>query len=213
MNVQSENNAAQLNLIPEMDYDELIERGEKIEYAESEIDRNETVYLMTFSPDPANLPDCDPHLQHYWCLDFISGFLGYCKSGLFCLEYSQMGNPHYHGWYQVDDINAIYKACRMKMLTRFGLCKITKAKSYKINSYSERMNALHYYKKEVFTLAVRCSIIDKDTKPPIDVGNTGYMFFMVSARGLSPSKRLEVEAYQAAQSHKQFMIDFYKDSR
>jgi hypothetical protein len=127
-----------------------ISKGWIIEKNESCIDIDEEVYLITWSPDPIELPDSDFYLQHNVNVKILADYLKFCKTGLFCVESTQMGNPHYHGWYQIDPDKEIMRICLIKTMNRFGIIKITPARSIKINRYSKHSNALYYYKKDVF---------------------------------------------------------------
>jgi len=68
---------------------------------ETNIDDSADIYLITWSPDPARLPDCDPDYQHRFNVNLLADYLKFCYCGIFCHEFSQLGNPHYHGWYQI----------------------------------------------------------------------------------------------------------------
>jgi len=124
-----------------------------IEEVESCIDESEELYLFTWSPNPQELPNADFRCQHDFAMEFIANYLEGCKVGLACVESTQLGNPHYHGWYQVSD-NFLLEQKRIsfvKVLQKYGILKITKCKGhYRINSYTTHGNALHYYKKDLF---------------------------------------------------------------
>lgn len=143
--------------------------------AESEIDIDFPVYLMTWCPDPSQMPDAKFGIQHQYNLPTIISFLRGCKCGMFCVEPTQLGNPHYHGWYQVSDDPLLTKLRlrSIKVLQRLGRVQINKAANIKINNYKKRGNSLYYYKKECLTacLLYEPNPITKDThaEPVTDV--------------------------------------------
>lgn len=128
----------------------LIEKSEIIEYNESCINEEEQLYLFTWSPDPDEMPDSDFYVQHQVNVDSLREYLACCSCGLVCVESSQMGNPHYHGWYQIDPSKEGARITIVKVLKRFGMLKISEARRYRINSYTEQGNCLYYYKKDVY---------------------------------------------------------------
>jgi len=130
-----------------------IDAGYSIEFYESCIDEDETLYLITWAPDPKELPNCDFITQHLYNVNFLAEYLKFCECGLFCVESTQAGNPHYHGWYQTSDyyVEELARCAIMKVMERLGIVKITKCKGhYRINSYTAGGNALHYYKADLF---------------------------------------------------------------
>lgn len=125
---------------------------EIIEKYESAIDDNEDVYLITWVPDPVHLPDADFVTQHMWCVDLLALYLSTCEVGLFCVEATQQGNPHYHGWYQISDEREEVRIAIHKVLKWYApsATKITKVKStYKTFNWFKPCNALYYYKKSI----------------------------------------------------------------
>jgi len=129
---------------------ELLEASYTVYEEESKIDPNKEVYLFTWVPDPKELPNCDIINQHIYCFDVVSNLLSGCSCGLACVESTQKGNPHYHGWYQIrsDDRLRIQTIKVMQRLAPNGLT-VVPAKHYRINSYSKGTNSLHYYKKDL----------------------------------------------------------------
>lgn len=189
---------------------QMVELSWLIYEAESKIDPNRPLYLMTYAPNPAELPDCDFGLQHSfvapWLIDYLKG----CYSGCFCVESTQLGSPHYHGWYQhaddprLEELRIIY----VKTLQRYGILKITRCKvAYKINSYSKKGNALHYYKKDLYnsTLYYKFNPITEDTVVDINWDSMLYNSFF--------TKRLNKDLHidQILSAYK-FTVQFYTDS-
>ena len=129
---------------------EIVRRAEIIDISENMIVDSDPVYLFTWSPDPELLPDADFKTQHKYSVNFIAEFLDTCLIGLACVEPTQKGNPHYHGWYQVDPITEVERLAYVKTMQKFGLVKITECISYKKGLWSERCNGLHYYKNHVW---------------------------------------------------------------
>jgi len=119
---------------------------------ESSIDPDKSLYLFTWSPNPEEIPDSDFNTQHLFCAPFIADYLLSCGRGIACVESTQLGNPHYHGWYQLSDdpLKERQRLIHIKCLKRFGMVKITSSIGhYKINSYVAAANCLHYYKKDM----------------------------------------------------------------
>lgn len=188
---------------------QLIDKSTAIWSAEIDIDFDESLYLITWSPDPSELPNADFTTQHLYNVNLLSGYLKQCQSGLFCVESTQMGNPHYHGWYQVspDPIKEQFRCVYIKTLNRFGLLRITKSKgNYKINSYNKQANTLHYYKKDVYDSMLWCNPnpITEDSYSDID-WNNNLLYFVKEGRGTVADLEEKV-------SLKEFYIQFYKDS-
>lgn len=134
-----------------LNVDYKIDETEKIEFQESSIDPEKKLYLITWCPDPKELPDTDFYIQHNVNISLLATFLQCCACGVFCVEATQMGNPHYHGWYQVDDEKEIGRVAIVKVMQRFGIVKGATANNYKEFSWKEQGNSLYYYKKDFFT--------------------------------------------------------------
>lgn len=184
-------------------------KGELVEYIESEIDETQPVYLFTWSPNPQELPNADFKCQHDFALEFVADFLDGCETGLACVESSQLGNPHYHGWYQISDepIKEMKRISYVKVLQKYGLLKITKCKGhYRINSYSAHGNALHYYKKDLFGSMemVLTNPVFAGMKSEID---PNPWWFSIDG------KKHSVIDLENKISNKKFYEDFYADSR
>lgn len=133
----------------EVDY--LMQKWMHIVHHEEMID-DSPLYLFTWSPNPEEIPDSDFNTQHLFCAPFIADLLLSVRVGIACVEASQMGNPHYHGWYQLstDPMKEKHRIVHTKVLKRFGNLKITKSKGhYKIGSLSKQANCLYYYKKDL----------------------------------------------------------------
>lgn len=150
----------------------LLDKVELIRLEEEKIDMRHFVYLITWSPDPKELPDCDFHICNQTNIETLARFLKCCKCGLFCLEANMMGNVHYHGWFQIDSKMEPFRLAILKTMERFGPkgLKVTKATHIKINSYSERMNGLYYYKKDAVDamLIYEDSVIHRDSYSTIN---------------------------------------------
>lgn len=189
----------------------MVAKGMVIEHTESLIDQGETLYLVTWSPDPSELPDADFETQHLFNVNLLADYLKACSCGLFCVETTQLGNPHYHGWYQLSASpeKEAFRIVLVKTLQRFGLLKITKSKGhYRINSYTSHGNCLAYYKKDLVgsMLFVGANPITSDTKCDIDWKNN-LLYFGDS------KKRSSLVELQEKISLKNFYMEFYKDSR
>jgi len=164
------------------DIKSMTEKAEMIEFAETSINKDEPLYLFTWAPNPNELPDCDFQTQHDHSTNVVAHFLQSFEVGLACVESTQMGNPHYHGWYQVSEKPILVKLniAMVKTLKRLGNLKITKSLGhYKIDSYVQHANCLYYYKKDVMDsmLWVRNNPISKETYAEFDYYEN-QMFFM-----------------------------------
>lgn len=148
------------------DFTLIIEKSRIIEYEESSIDETEPLYLFTWSPDPKEMPDSDFYVQHQVNIDLLANYLAVCSCGLVCVESTQMGNPHYHGWYQIDPVKETARISLIKTINRYGMLKISQARSFRIFSWKKHANCLYYYKKDSMDSMLRVpdSIITKDSK-------------------------------------------------
>lgn len=156
-----------------------------LEEAELKINDNEKVYLMTWSPDPNQGPDADFQSQHDYYYGKVLSYLECCSAGAFCVESTQMGNPHYHGWYQISRERELGRITMVKVLQELGIVKIDTAKKIKKGKWYERGNALFYYKKDsldislelentpIFTDSERIILDEKDL-------NWDHLFFTPS---------------------------------
>lgn len=174
---------------------------------ESEIDKSANLYLMTWSPDPKELPDCDFYNQHIYCHPYIQAYLQGCKAGLACVEATQLGNPHYHLWYQTyKDEREQARIRWIKVMSRIGIVKIVKGKHFKVDKWYQKGNCLHYYKKDavgpqLFTLYN--PIGSSTPTPPIDY--TDYTMFF--AKGKQTAQKIIEKVSQVKQ-----LEEFYKKS-
>lgn len=176
---------------------------------ELDIDDEEDLYLITWAPEPSELPNADFTTQHKYSINLLAAYLKNCKSGLFCVESTQLGNPHYHGWYQVspDPIKEEYRLIYVKTLQRFGLLRITKSKGhYRVNNYNTRSNCLGYYKKDLLDsmLWVNPNPITADSICDID-WSKNMLFFTKQGRGSMADLEEKINL-------KEFYFQFYKDS-
>lgn len=183
---------------------QLIAKGMVIEKEESRIDKGADLYLITWCPDPAELPNSDFNIQHLFNINLLADYLKTVKCGLFCVESTQLGNPHYHGWYQKEPCYELPRIAIMKTLQRFGRVKVTKAKSVKPGLYSERSNGLHYYKKEVMDEMINVSENPITSRSKCDYPfYSSYFFTMDSKKPTNMEDKL---------SDRQFYLQFYTDS-
>lgn len=166
--------------------DQFLEALWKIEFEEDKIDMEKEIYLITWAPDPKELPDADFLLQHNYNVDTLVKFLKSCSCGLFCVESTQLGNPHYHGWYQVHS-DPRYEAMRIaivKTMKRFapaGL-KITPARKVKIHCWSHVANGLYYYKKDIATYYINMpNPINSETVSTVNFEEYAWAGFFCSA--------------------------------
>lgn len=176
----------------------IVEKALVIYNAEMSIDPESKVYLMTWSPDPKQSPDCALSLQHEFHVNALIDYLNFCKSGIFCLENSQLGEPHYHGWYQVDETNEAGRVVMIKVLQKFGKVKIAKCLEYKINNFKKHRNGLWYYKKDVFDaqLGIKLNPVTKNT-PRADIDNSDFAYFMrIEGRKTSRVMQEKASAYK-----------------
>jgi len=177
--------------------------------AESSIDIDEDVYMLTWSPDPKEMPDTDFYLQHQTNVNLLSDYLRFCSNGLFCVESTQLGNPHYHGWYQVDDMNEIGRIAMVKTLQRFGNLKENKVeRSYKIHSWIKQSNALFYYKVELLhsMIDMQFNPISRDTRCTVDWSVLKLVGF------LDKSSRKNTKTIEDRMTDIEFYKNFYSDT-
>jgi len=184
----------------------LEQKTEVIEFWESSIDDEKKVYLVTWSPDPKELPDCDFYIQHQVNIEILADYLKCCSAGLFCVESTQLGNPHYHGWYQIDDNKELARIALIKTLNRFGIVRITPIKhSYKIFSWSESANALYYYKKDSLDAFLTYPIITSTSTSTLNFNILDSIgFFSRDHKGLT--------TINDKMSNRQFYRQFYADT-
>lgn len=188
----------------------MVSKGVEVWCAEDNIDFTEALYLITWSPNPSELPNADFTTQHMYFVNILADYLKTCKNGLFCVETSQMGSPHYHGWYQVspDPIREELRIVYTKTLVRFGMMRITKSrgKVRVINSYNPRSSFLSYYKKDLLDSMLWCkpNPITSTSKCDID-WSKNMLFFVKEGRGTVADLEEKI-------SLKEFYLEFYKDS-
>lgn len=175
---------------------------------EHKIDDNDKVYLMTWAPDPKFLPDCDFINQHIFLVPYVKSYLEFCKNGLACVESTQLGNPHYHLWYQTrDDPLEMGRIRWIKVLSRIGLVKInSKVRYYRKNSWSAHRNALHYYKADSINqqLNTPYNPVSKTSAMP-DIDYSDYSWFFASGKKTSGAIREKVSQIKDLE-------EFYKKS-
>lgn len=195
----------------EDEIDHLIAITTKLEKLEYEADYAVPLYLITWSPDPKELPNSDFYLQHNVNVDFLSSYLKCCARGVFCVESTQIGNPHYHGWYQVsnDYIKESARIAIIKSMARFGNVKITQARTWKPFSWSERSNALYYYKKDLIMVTSGPSFypnpIYDDTQSTVNWDVLGIVGFFDHRNKIDVTLKDKL-------SDRKFYRDFYQDT-
>lgn len=185
----------------------IINKTEVVEFWESSIDKEEALVLITWSPNPKELPDTDFVTRHRYNYNFLSDFLSCTACGLFCVESTELGNPHYHGWYQHsgDPQKSLTLIAMLKTMERFGNLKITKKVfKYRINSYSSKGNSLWYYKKDMLDamLLVMNNPITSTVKDEVD---WNYLSFFVN-------QDIGIKQVAVADSERKQLLAFYKNS-
>lgn len=190
----------------ESDDEVILEKSEIIMIEESKIDLDKHTYLITWNPDPKQSPDANFQIQHRYHINTVAQYLSSCSCGIMCTEPSQLGNPHYHGWYQCsDDFNLEQlRIVTIKVMNYFGKVKIAKAVSIRKNSYSNVKNCLWYYKKDQMTSMLGMPILTRDSKDDTDWQSITCNHFFTVKLG---DKHIEDKI-----SARQQMIEFYKDS-
>lgn len=186
----------------------LIEKVVTVFDYEYDIDDSRDLYLFTWAPNPADLPDCAFDLQHDYCVPVIASFLSYCSLGLACVESTQMGNPHYHGWYQLSDDTTKEKLriCTVKLMNRLGMLKITKSKGhYRKYTWHNHANCLFYYKKDCIQamLSTNNNPITSCSKSTYDFNRSGHLF-------VKPGRQ-SVDDIEKSISLYKFYEQFYQD--
>jgi len=181
----------------------------KVVDAEYDINPDKTIYLITWSPDPEDIgfPDADFETQHRYHVNLLSDYLKACSIGLFCVESSQQGRPHYHGWYQLRSDTEMLRINLIKVMQRFGLVKITKSKGhYKLGSYSNKANCLYYYKKDMIDSMI---MIKQNPINKLDKDDTDWSSHMLI---FTKTKRQTIADLEKAISLKEFYTQFYNNS-
>jgi len=203
-----------LGLDPEdkIDYssDIIASRTWHIYDAEMDIDPDKPIYWITYNPSKESLPDCDFINQHLYSVNFLSDYLNCCSAGCFCVEATQLGQPHYHGWYQIDESNEQARVIMIKVMQRFAPngVKIKKAVgNYKIHSWVKHGNHLWYYKKDLLdaSLIIPSNPITKNTR--VEIVNELYNPFFVL-----PAKRQTAADIEAKVAQYKICQEFYKKS-
>lgn len=179
-----------------------------VEYCESLISEGDDLYLFTWSPDPAQLPDVSFYYQHLYCVNAVASFIQSCECGLACVESNQQGFPHYHGWYQTSDSFVLeqMRIVNVKVFKKLGNFKCEKVKQcYRINSYTKQGNALYYYKADLFgqQCYTQYNLISKLTHDDTDWQEFKW-YFVVNP------KRKTYQAIQDAVNRIKSVKDFYK---
>lgn len=183
--------------------EEVLAKADLIESMESAIDPEDKIYMITYSPVHSEMPDADFILQHLFNVNLLADYLKFCMVGLFCVESTQKGYPHYHGWYQTcDDEREQGRIAIMKVMSRFGDVKIAEIKnSYRINSYTKQSNALHYYKADVFGQqnGIPHNPISKDSYDDTNWQSNMFMFSIPGKRQTYMDLSAKVTARKSAE--------------
>jgi len=194
---------------PDFFNDSFLTATERIEFLETSIDPNEDLYLITWSPDPKQLPDCDLYVQHSLNVRLLANYLKCCSLGVFVLESTQLGNPHYHGWYQVDDDREIGRIALVKVMKSFGpQLKITKSYGkYKFFNFNTRGNCLAYYKKDL------CKYFSVQPNPIFSDSTTTFNDDCLQLINfLSPYSPTNKKLIADRLSNERFYREFYSDT-
>lgn len=175
----------------------LVDRALSVFTEESKIDPSYPVYLITWSPDPKGLPDADFYYQHNFNVYTLVQYLKCCSCGIWCVESTQLGNPHYHGWYQVNDSTEVARIAVVKCMQNWGRVDIKKSKHYRVNSYKQGSNSLHYYKKDMVDamLSIQPNPILSTTESTVDFKMTDYLAIFSNPQ-IAKGLRSAAEMYQ-----------------
>jgi len=188
--------------------DIMVKKGEVIDYFESQIDPNEDLIFITWSPDPKEMPDSDFYLQHQVNVKILADYAKACSLCVWCVESTMLGIPHYHGWYQIRDSTELSRIAIIKTLQRFGRVKVTKCeRSYKINNYEERKNGLYYYKKDLLD-----SMIEMEPNPIISTSETTVNFDTLDIVGFFSKEKDTMKTLKDKVSDRKFFRDFYSNT-
>lgn len=158
-----------------------------IMWAEEQIDQDQPLYLMTFNPVPDETPDCAFIDQHCWWVGLMAAYCKSCDAACFCVEATQRGYPHYHGWYQPseDPKMEMMRICNIKIMLKFApagvkidLCQ----NMIQINNWSNsNSNALYYYKKNLPTTMFYMPLNPITNLTPLNpVSVDDYKFFFMN---------------------------------
>lgn len=183
------------------DNPEVLKKAKMILTNESNIDPEEELIGITWTPDPKEHPDADFRVQHELHVSMLADYLKCCACGLFCVESTTLGNPHYHGWFQIDPKLELARVAIIKAMQRFGRVTPEVLKHYRINSYTKGNNSLWYYKKDVFDqmLAIDINPIDKNSFSTIDFDQCRLISLLTrpSAKNCVPTSAREKWAKMA----------------
>lgn len=181
----------------------LVTRMGDIYEAESLLTDDDEVILITWSPNPKDLPDADFRYQHLFNVNLLSDFLKVVKKGCFCVEATLDGNPHYHGWYVKNPDSEKLRLVFISTFKKVGNLKQTKCRSIRTLRYSSPRNGLYYYKKELASYACYPhSVILSTTRDDTDWNYKN--FFDKSATGtVNVTDKI---------TDRQFYLQFYADS-
>lgn len=143
------------------------------EEAEEDIFDTDTVYLFTWSPDPARYPTNKPSEQYKILLDLVLIHSYKCfKTYAFSPEMNDNGNIHIHGWYVIKDAVKYFKWFLPKCKS-FGFVRINKMKN--------KSALAEYYKKDIEVMQDVC---DPYPVPLTHYNNECYRKFSTSKKRL-----------------------------
>lgn len=192
----------------------IIEKMRLVYEAESSIDPDRDLYLITWSPDPSKLPNSSFIIQHEFNVDILASYLKSVEVGIWCVESTQQGNPHYHGFYQPSDDShkELMRLAVIKTFNAFGNLKITKSiGKYKVNNWhTPHCNCLYYYKKDVggSMFNIEKNPITRDSQCGMDFTNLSALFFQITGR--HTSKEI-LEKVSQRERYRQFYSESLKD--
>lgn len=185
---------------------EILEIMEKLDTEERKINMDHPVYLLTWCPDPKEMIDADFYIQHNVHVSTLSNYLKACACGAFCVEATQRGVPHYHGWYQVNHETEKVRVSIVKTMIRFGRVEIGDAKHIRPGSYSSTRNSLHYYKKDVLDMISEPNPILRDSVSTVDFTTLDMVQFF---QGTTIRSRIGVQTHLQQRKH---VEAFYADT-
>lgn len=184
----------------------------KVYDAEMGIDDAKQLYMITWNPDPKELPDIDFITQHEYNVAILADYCKACNVSIFCLEATQKGVPHYHGFYQ-PSTNNVKEAARIaiiKTMERFGRVKIDKSKGMykKLNFWTPHANCLYYYKKDLLDamLGYPNNPITKDS-----ISNIEFQPSMFIKSGKRKTTEQVMESFTLREHYRKFYsrVDVY----
>lgn len=200
LDMKTEPSVCSIEEVDDLTVTNMIKKMKAVYKAESLIDPDRELYMITWSPDPKKMPNSSFLIQHEYNINVLADYLKYVEVGIWTVESTQRGNPHYHGFYQPsDDSNKEFaRLAIIKTLDAFGDLKITKSiGKYKINNWhTPRCNCLYYYKKDVggSMFNVESNPITRKSRCKMDFTNLSAVFFTIAGR--HTAKEIQEKASQ-----------------